>query len=173
MIGPAGTGVAVDFIRRGEDLLRMAAGLARATDGRFNGPAAEAALGATVAYAQAAASGLAALASISVVRDPERLALGQAASAFRNALGAFASRFAGGDTVLSLADLGRPAARGTQRLAGFFDAAAPFVSVSVSAQTALVGLARDPAELAELGSEQVLGSMAAAAAGVTLAEGFR
>lgn len=157
----------IDAVERGEDLLRLTADLARATRGRFDG------LSATVlttarSYAQAGLNAFLALAYLPEMTEAQRLACSQAARAFRDALGTLATYFAGGDTVLSLAELGRLDPKKPDRIAGFFGTDVPMVNVTAAARDALDGLHRDPLELAALGQPVIEGLLLDISAGVAV-----
>jgi hypothetical protein len=140
----------VDVLNTGEDLLRLTAGLARATRGRFTGPAAVALATATT-FSQAALGGFLALASLPEMTEPQRMACGLAARAFRDGLGTIASNFAGGDVVTSLASLGVMDPSKPAPLDDFFVDETPLVLVSLAARDAMDVLRRDPIELASFG----------------------
>lgn len=154
------------FARKGLALAKRVQRLDRVTRGRFDGEAGVA-LETARLYAGAAANALLALSSQSSLSEERRSAAAVAGHAFRRAAGVLATHFPGGDTVPSLGDLADPAGN---RLRQRFEAAAPLVTVSTAARSALDTLRRDPLFLAELGADALLSLMADAAAGVLLAE---
>lgn len=161
------SGAAVErFAARGEDLLRLAAQLARETRGAFtesSGPA----LDTVVAYSEAARNGFRVLASDPALSETQRLAAGRMASLFGRALGTIATRFGRSATVPTLQGLvsGAPEPE-RATLADLFPAGRPPVSVSPNARAALDSLRRDPLTLRAAGSATVALLMAAAADGV-------
>lgn len=158
----------VEFSERGEDLARLAEGLARSTSGKFDGPAAVV-LATLVAYAEAGAAAFAALSASRDMTEEQRAVLARIASGFRDILGVVATHFAGGDTVVSMAALGAEPNLIRPRLAEFFgDAVEPLVTVSGAAQQAMEVLRRDPIELLTVAPVDLLGLLAVAAAGVAV-----
>lgn len=147
-------------------LLRRVMKLARATRLRFDGDAGTA-LETARLVVQAAANGYLALASQPALAEDRRVAVAAAAHACRHAQGVLATHFPGHDALPSLADLGDPSGAA---LSQRFVAAAPIVSVSTSARSALDTLRRDPLVLADLPAEALQSLMASVAEGVVLSE---
>lgn len=156
--------VVADFAYRGEDLLNLAAGLARATQGKFDGLAGSA-LAAITTYTEAAACGFTALAYQPDLTEPQRQVASALAGGFREAVGHIATHFPPGSTVPTLEPLGTndPTA---SNLADYFGPnAAPFVSFTPAAQAAIDMLRSDPFELAKSSADDIVKLMAAAVVG--------
>lgn len=161
---------ASDFAEVGADLLRMAAAMARATRGRFDGEGATV-LETTFAYAEAATFAFSALAQAPSLAPEQQQRASNLASAFRNSIGTMATHFARGNTVTTLAPLGEfsPKNPHQDRLSSMFGPSAlPLVTVSQTAQDALDSMRRDPLVLVSIGADALLQLMATVAAGVVV-----
>lgn len=156
---------AAAFAQVGEDLLNLAAGLARATQGQFTGETAVVRETAGV-YAEAACNAFAALAGMEGMGENERAAAGGVAAAFRTGMAALATYFPMLGQVTTLAPLGMDDPAQPARLAAYFGPGTALVSVTANAREALETLRRDPLLLVALGVPGLLGLMATVTAGV-------
>jgi hypothetical protein len=161
--------VAAEFGYRGEELLTLAVGMARATQGKFGGDASTV-LDAARVYSEAACYAFAALAGMEEVSEEHRQACSVVSSGFRTAMGHIASYFSLGGEVPTLIGLGLKDPKKPDRLGAFFGEQNSLVFISGAASDALVALRRDPLVLMSLGVAGIRALMETVTSGVRVTQ---
>lgn len=162
--------VLVDFGFLGQELTDLTSGMARATQGLFDGKA-EIVLQTDHDFLEAGWFAYSALAVSEEIPELTRINCSQMATLFREALGVLATHFPNKGSVRSFEDLGIYDPDRPNRIAEYFGPnSAPLVSVTAVARDALNALRRDPLMLTSLGAPAILRLMRQAVDGIKVTQ---